>query len=737
MFKQFPFVAQHDSMDCGPACLCMIGKKYGKNYPLQYLRDNSYLTKEGISLNGLTEGATLMGFESMAVKTSLNTLLEERPFPTILFWNDNHFVVLYDVVKHPFKKGNIFKIADPAKGRISLRENVFREAWLGRNEKGVAFLVEPTGEFYTLQPPVEKKLTFQYLYKYIKPYNKEFSHLIAILTTGSLFTLVFPFLTQSLIDKGISVNNLHYVFIILLAQVFILLGTIGVDIVRNWLVLYIGTRINITIISDFFRKILKLPVNFFDTKYSGDFYQRIQDHSRIEQFLTSQSLTTFFSLINFCIFLFVLFYYDYKIVLVYASLTIISILWSRKFLKKREYLDYFRFRSNALSNQSVNEMIHGVYEIKTNNFEDYKRKQWEEVQVKLFFLNLKALRLDQLQLTGFDFINQFKNILVTFIAAREVILGNITLGEMLSVAYIIGQLNSPIQHLITFFRSLQDAELSMKRLTEVHDYKDEVQPEHIDVKTISFRAKDGLEGGIKIKNLSFRYEGPYSPLVLDKIDLFIPEGKTTAIVGGSGSGKSTLMKLLLQFYTPTQGKIYVNDIQLSSISASSWRSKCGVVMQDGFIFSESISRNIATKDVDIDKSRLHDAIRIANIGDYIDSLPKGSESKIGAIGSDISGGQRQRLLIARAVYKKPDYMFFDEATSSLDTENEKTIHDNLRLFFKGKTVVIIAHRLSTIKNADQIIVLKNGKIAEQGNHKSLLLNRADYYNLVKNQLELE
>lgn len=737
MFDSFPFIAQHDAMDCGPACLAMVAQKYGKKYPLQYLRDNAYLTREGVSLAGINEAAALIGFDSISVRTSLDNIIREKPFPCILFWNNGHFVVLYKIKKKFFSGKYVFKVADPSVGLRTIPENNFKDSWLNGGEKGVAFLLEPTDKFYTSKPPQENQYKLRHAFKYVYPYKKDFLQLIVGLTAGSLFTLILPFLTQSLIDKGIVAKNLNYVFIILLAQVFLFLGTVIIDIVRNWLILYIGARINISIISDFFKKIMKLPIRFFDTKFLGDFYQRIHDHSRIEQFLTSQSLTTFFSLINFLIFFFVLFHYNYKILLVYASLTLIAIFWSRLFLKKRERLDYFRFRSNSLNNESVNEMINGIQEIKLNNFENYKREEWENVQVKLFNVNLNVLKLDQFQLIGYDFINQLKNIIVTFIAAREVILGNITLGGMMSVSYIIGQLNSPVNQLVGFFRSLQDAQLSMKRLTEVQNHQEEELEDHITMSKEELSYNNGIEKGIRLNSVGFQYEGPQSPFVLKNINLFIPEGKTTAIVGGSGSGKTTLMKLLLRFYEPISGEIKVNQHRLKDISPLNWRQNCGVVMQDGYLFSETINRNIATKEVVIDEKKLENAIMIANIGDFIELLPSKGDTKIGSAGNGISGGQRQRILIARAVYKQPHFIFFDEATSALDTENEKIIHDNLREFFQNKTVVIIAHRLSTVKNADQIIVLKDGEIVEKGTHFELVKIKANYYNLVKNQLELE
>jgi ATP-binding cassette subfamily B protein len=737
MFNQFPFVAQHDQMDCGPACLAMVAKAYGKNYPLTYLRDNAYLTREGVSLSGMVEAATLIGFECLSVRMTLKELICEPHIPSILFWNSGHFIVLYDIKKKIFSNQYVFKIADPSGGLLTISQDNFEECWIHGGKKGVVLLLQPGESFYQLTTPKERKESFSFLLKYLAPHKKEVVQLMLGMTAGSLLTLVFPILTQLLIDKGINQKSVDLVFIILLAQIFLFFGNLVIDIVRNWILLYLGARINISIISDFFKKMLKLPMRFFQTKFIGDFYQRIYDHSRIETFLTSQSMTTFFSMINFLIFFIVLSYYDVKILLAYLLLTSIAICWSIVFLKRRAILDYFRFRTNALNQQTVIEMINGIEEVKLNNLENYKREEWEQVQIKLFNVNINVLRLDQFQVMGFDFINQFKNIIVTFIAAREVILNHITLGGMLSIVYIIGQMNSPINQLIAFFRSFQDARLSMNRLTEVQNHDDEERPDQVSVSEINHSLENVDSRGIRIKNVSFKYDGPHSPYVLKDINLFIPEGKTTAIVGGSGSGKTTLMKLLLKFYEPVEGEILLDGQSFSGISPLSWRQVCGVVMQDGFIFSDTIARNIATSDMQIDKEKLNTAIKIAHIEDYIDILPQQSLTKIGASGSGISGGQRQRLLIARAVYKRPRYVFFDEATSSLDTVNEKIIHDNLKVFFNKKTVIIIAHRLSTVKNADQIIVLKDGYIVEQGNHDELIKRKDNYFNLVKNQLEIE
>ncbi len=730
------FVPQHDQMDCGPACLSMVTSQYHKHYSLQYLRDNSFITREGVSLSGINHVAKKIGFETFVAKLETKELIENASLPCILHWNQNHFIVLRAIKKKLFSKKYVFKIADPAHGYITLNEENFKKSWLSDNDKGIALFLNPTQVFYDLEEPKENVLNFSYVFNFIKPYKKEIFHLFFGMLVGSLITLIFPFLTQSLIDKGVESKNLNIVFIILLAQVFLFLGSVVIEVVRNWIMLYIGTRINITIISDFLRKTLRLPIKFFDTKLIGDFNQRVQDHGRIENFLTSQSLITIFSILNFLVFFWVLLYYDLKIVFVYIILTTIAIVWSTFFLKRRKILDYYSFQRRGENQESIYELINGIQEIKLNGFEDYKRKEWEKIQIKLFNVNLRVLKLDQFQLIGFNFINEFKNILVTFIAAREVVFGNITLGSMLAISYIIGQMNSPINQLVSFFRSLQDARLSMERLSEVQNQDEEEKEGQIKLSQQDLANQNIIKKGVKIVNLGYQYEGPKSPFVLKGLHFFIPMGKTTAIVGASGSGKTTLMKILLKFYEPIKGSIYINKYNLLDMSAKNWRKNCGVVMQDGYIFSDTIERNIATGDEEINQIKLQHAIKTANIDHFINSLPLKLKTKIGTSGNGISGGQKQRILIARAVYKNPHYILFDEATSSLDAENEKIIHDNLQEFFKNKTVIIIAHRLSTVKNADQIIVLKEGEIVEQGNHQHLVNNKGIYFNLVKNQLEL-
>ncbi len=729
------FIPQHDQMDCGPACLAMIASHYGVDFGLQYLRDKSFMTKEGVSLLGICEAAEKIGMKTVAVKSQLK-YVDNSLLPCILHWNQNHFVVLRKISKNVFTRKPVFKIADPGHGYINLSEEKLKKSWISGEEKGVVLFLEPTEEFYKQSSRQEKKISVKFLLNHLKPYKRQMLQMLLLLLFGTITTLVFPVLTQKLMDEGVSKKDLSVISYILIAQLAFFLGNIIFNIFRNWIMLIVGTNINIRIISDFLKKLLKLPIKFFDTKLMGDFSQRIQDHERIESFLTSQSLITLFSAITFTVFFGVLWYYDFTILLVYVALTAISVLWSLFWMKKRKVLDYFRFQQRSENQESIYEIINGVSEMKLNQFEKYKRKKWEEIQQKLLKVNIRLLKLDQIQLSGFEFINQLKNIIVTFLAASFVVKGSMTLGELLSVSYIIGQMNSPVNELIQFFRSLQDAKLSLSRLHEVHDYAEEEKEYHVPLLSEKYTRQNGIERGIYFKNVSFQYEGPRSPYVLKNINLFIPEGKITAIVGASGSGKTTLIKMFLKFYEPVEGDVFFNHLNAQDISPKDLRENCGTVMQEGYIFSDTIERNIAAGDENIDYEKLEKALHIANIKSFVEELPLGLKTKIGASGNGISGGQKQRILIARAVYKNPYFIFFDEATSALDADNEKIIHDNLQSFFKGKTAVIVAHRLSTVRNADQIIVLKHGEIVEKGSHEELVSRKSDYYNLVKNQLEL-
>lgn len=734
MINQFPFIAQYDTMDCGPACIAMLAKYYGKAYSLQYLRDNSFLTKEGVSLLGLSAVCKKIGLESAAFKITIKDLIQKEVYPSILYWDACHFVVLYKIKKDAFQDEFKFYIADPAEGRMKLSMKDFSSRWKGTDTEGVTFFAEPGKDFGKDYHTENNHSITSFLLKYMRNYGSTAFKLFFTLACGSFLTLILPFLAQSLIDEGVSVKKIDLVFLILMAQIMVYLGSMVIDIVRNWLVLFMGASINVSIISDFFMKLMKLPISFFDTKFLGDIYQRIQDHSRIENFLTSQSMTTFFSMINFLIFFYVLLNYRPLILLVYITMTAIAICWMLYYMKKRSYIDYFRFRTNAMNQEIISEMIYGIQDIKLNNLEQIKITKWSKIQWDLFQINMKAMRIDQMQNIGFSCINQLKNIIVTFVAAKAVIEGDMTIGGLVSVSYIIGELNSPINQLIVFFKSMQDANLSVKRLMEVQNAKDE---DKLPIEKATNNNKQEYIQGIYVNHLSFQYEGPFSPYVIQNINLIIPKGKTTAIVGASGSGKTTLMKLLLKFYQPSKGEILVDGIKLSSISSSEWRSRIGVVMQDGYIFSDTVENNIVCgQPGETNKKLLNEAIKIANIEEYINTLPKGVNTTIGDIGRSMSGGQKQRILIARAVYKQPDYIFLDEATSALDTKNENSIQKSLEQFFSGRTVVVIAHRLSTIKNADQIVVLNDGKIAEVGNHQILTRQHGIYYELVKNQIEI-
>lgn len=721
-------------MDCGPSCLVMIAKHYGKEFSLPFLRENSFITKNGVSLLGISQAAQNIGFETISAKLTLEKLKEKKvDIPCVIHWNQSHFAVLYKIKKSKFSKRYYFYVADPAHGLIKLSEDNFCKGWISISNKGVALFLTPTSLFY--EQKEEKEINkFSYLFNYIKPFNWQMIKIFCSLVIGSLITLIFPFLTQILVDKGINPKNIHFVTLILLAQLCFFFGHTIVEIIRNRILLYVGSKININIIADFLSKLMLMPLKYFDAKRIGDLTQRIQDHKRIENFLTSQSIQTLFSIINFSVFFGVLAYYNWSILIIYISITLFSILWVLYFQKQRKILDYNRFELLADNQSTTYELITGMQEIKLNNFEKYKQNQWKEIQEKLLKVNLRVLNLDQFQLSGYEFLNSIKNIFVSFIVAQNVINGSITLGGMLSISYIIGEMNSPINQLISFFRSLQDAKLSFLRLNEIHNFKAEI-PQNSKYQN-KIQMNNINQKGILFCNVNFQYEGPKSQHILKNINHFISENKVTAIVGSSGSGKTTMLKLILKYYEPINGEILINEENLKNIKLDDWRNNYGVVMQDGYIFSETIERNIATSDIEINFKKLENAIKIANLTEYINNLPLGSKTKIGSSGSGISGGQKQRILIARAVYKNPHYIFFDEATSSLDAENEKIIHDNLQEFFIGKTVIIIAHRLSTVKNADNIIVLKNGEIVEQGTHKELVGKKNEYFNLVKNQLEL-
>ena len=727
--KKFPFYLQPDSKDCGPTCLRIISKYYKKNISLQQIRNISETTREGSSLLGLSTASEKLGFRSLGVQIDYTTLEEEVPFPCIIHWNNNHFVVLYDIDK----KDNIY-ISDPSYGLINYKKDEFLKLWIGENaddktEEGVVLILETTPAFFQTEfEEYESKASLTFLSKYLLKYKTLIVQLAIGLLVGSLLSLILPFLTQSIVDIGIQNQDLNFIYLVLLAQIMLFSGRMGIEIIRSWILLHLSTRINISIISDFFIKLMKLPISFFDTRMTGDIMQRINDHNRIEQLLTTSSLNTLFSLVNLVIFSIILLLYDYRLFVVYLIGSLLYVGWITFFLGKRKELDYKRFSRISQEQSKVIELINGMQEIKMHNAEIQKRWDWEFLQVRLFKLRIKSLSLEQWQSVGGNFINQLKDILVSFLSAKLVLNGNLTLGMMLSVQYIIGQLNSPLMQLIDFIKQTQDAKISLERLGEIHDKEDEesVNKEY---------AIDIPEKDIEITDMSFRYTGSDN-FVFENLNILIPYQKTTAIVGASGSGKTTLLKLLMKFYEPNKGEIKIGNTNIKNISPVFWRDHCGVVMQDGYVFNDTIANNIALGEKYVNKSKLRKAVEISNIKEFIEELPLSYNTKIGNEGIGVSGGQKQRLFIARAVYKSPKYIFFDEATSALDANNEKIIMENLEQFFKGKTAIVIAHRLSTVKHADKIIVLDKGRVVEEGDHIELIALKGEYYRLVRNQLEL-
>ena len=727
--KKFPNYIQADNKDCGPTCLKIIAKHYGKTINIQELRDFSETTREGSNLLFLSDAAEKIGFRTLGVKLNLKTL-EEAPLPCVLHWNKEHYVVLYKI-----KKGSYF-ISDPGFGLIEYNQKDFVKLWIGNNanettEEGIALLIEATPKFFQSEFDKEDKkgLGFGLLSQYVLRYKSFLMQLSIGLLASSLLQLIFPFLTQSIVDVGIQNQNIHFIYLILFAQLFLFAGRTGLELIRSWILLHLSTRINISLISDFFIKLMNLPISFFDVRMTGDIMQRINDHHRIERILTTSSLNVLFSVINMFIMGGVLAYYNLQIFFVFFAGSLFYFGWITLFLKRREELDYKRFSEVSQEQSKVMELINGMQEIKLHNAEKQKRWGWEYVQARLFRVSIKGLVLEQTQTIGSSVINELKNIFIIFLSAKLVIDGQITLGMMMAISSIVGSLNGPIAQLIEFVREVQDAKISLARLSEIHEKEDEAQQEVYQTHDIP------KDSDIEIKNLSYRYLGSDIP-VLEHLNLTIPAHKVTAIVGVSGSGKTTLMKLLLKFYEPDNGEVNIGNTQLRNIAQKAWRANIGAVMQEGFIFNDTIANNIAVGVDSINKERLVYAADVANIKEYISGLPLGYNTKIGSEGVGMSTGQKQRLLIARAVYKNPEMLFFDEATSALDANNEKEIMGKLDIFFKNKTVVVIAHRLSTVMNADQIVVLDKGKIIEMGSHSALVEQKGNYFELVRNQLQL-
>ncbi|MCP3930717.1 MAG: peptidase domain-containing ABC transporter [Bacteroidetes bacterium] len=727
MRRSFPFYEQTDSMDCGPCCLRMVANYYGGELSRDYFRDIMFTEKQGISLLAISDAAEQIGMHTLAVKVTYERLIEDLPLPCIAHWQQEHFIVVIKANK------NFVWIADPASGKIKLTKEEFLRNWTGDLENsrgtGILLLLETTPDFYNRGKDKLSKEGFQYLLSYFRNYKSLLWQLVIGVILGSLLQLIFPFLVVALVDTGINNQDVNFIALILGAQAILIIFRSIIEFFRSSILLQLGTRVTINLISDFIIKLVKLPTRFFDTKLTGDLMKRIYDHERLEHFLTSSSLLTFFSVFKFIVFGIILFLWNKLIFTVFLSGTFLYLGWVLLLLKRRKRIDYILFERSADSHRALVQLINGMQEIKLHNAEKYKRWGWERLQASMSKAGLKHLRHDQAQRMGATLINESKNILITFFAAKAVVEGQMTMGMLLAIQYIIGQLNSPVVEWIDFFRSGQDAKLSLERMNEIHLNKDE---ENIEEKITILPEL----GSIKLENVYFQYSGPRSRMVLKNISFQVPKGKTTAIVGTSGSGKTTLVKLMLNMYNPTDGVIRVGDTNLANIQKRMWQSKCGAVMQNEYIFHDSIANNIALGDENIDIKRLLHAVQVTNIQSFIESLPLGYNTKIGMDGVGLSQGQKQRLLLARVVYKNPDYIFFDEATNALDAYNETVIMDNLGEFFQRKTVIVVAHRLNTVKNADHIIVLDEGEIVEQGTHEELTISRGAYFQLVRNQLEL-
>jgi ATP-binding cassette, subfamily B, bacterial len=725
--NKFPFYKQHDRKDCGPTCLRMIAKHYGKSYSLQYIREKSSITREGVSLLGISYAAEKLGFRTVGAKLNFDQL-EEIILPCIVHWQFKHFVVVYKI-----KKNTVY-VADPSFGLLTHSVDDFINFWTGNNSKdafGRALLLEPMPRFYQLEEDTPK-IGLSFFGGYFTPYRRYYFQLFLGLLTGMIFSLIFPFLTQAVVDVGINTQNINFVNVILLAQATLALSSTILSFVRSWIFLHISTRINVSIISDYLTKLMSLPISFFETKMIGDIIQRIGDNSTIYSFISGTTLNTVFSFLNLIVFSLIMAYYSMKILIIFFIFSILYGGWVILFMKKRKEFNFKMFEKNSQRQTSIIQMINGIRDIKLFNFETQKRWEWESIQAQSFAINIKQMKLNQIQQVGGFFLDQTKNIFISYLAAKSVISGEMTLGMMLSMQYILGQLNAPISQFIGLINSYQDARISLERLEDVYLRKDEQETSNNNTTELLSKNES-----IALENLSFGYENIASRYVIKDLSLIIPEGKITAIVGYSGSGKTTILKLLLRFYEPSEGKIKVGDFDMKSVDVKAWRDKCGVVLQDGYLFADTIASNIAMGDDDITLEKLEYAAKIANIDEYINSLALGYNTILGTEGTGISQGQRQRILIARAIYKDPKYIFFDEATNSLDTNNEKKIVENLDSFFKGRTVVVIAHRLSTVKNADQIVVLDKGGIIEKGSHTELIRNKGSYYELVKNQLDLD
>ncbi|MDR0332470.1 MAG: peptidase domain-containing ABC transporter [Dysgonamonadaceae bacterium] len=725
LFRRFPIEYQMDSQDCGPASLKIITKHFGKFYSLQYLRDRCGITKEGVSLLDLSTGAESIGLRSLAIKCTITDVVNSVPFPAILFWKESHFIVVY----HADKK-HVW-VSDPAKGRIKYTHEEFRRGWYPKGEQqGVLLAIEPTAEFKSTKAEKEqKKNNFMSILKYFVPYKRNFGLIFVIMLVVTLLQGMLPFISKAVIDVGIKTSDVKFINMVLIGNISILLSVMIFNVLRDWIMLHITARVNIALISDYLIKLMKLPVTFFENKLLGDILQRAQDHERIRNFIMNNSLSLIFSTFTFVVFAIILLIYNAIIFYIFLAGSILYVCWVLLFLSIRKKLDWQYFELLAKDQSYWVETVSSIQDVKINNYEKHRRWKWEEIQACLYHVNKRVLAITNAQNLGAQFIESIKNMGIVFFCAMAVIQGDITFGVMISTQFIIGMLNGPLVQFINFVVSAQYAKISFLRINEIRQLEDEEELLAIGSTTILPEKKT-----ITLENVHFQYT-PNAPLVLRNVYLQIPENKVTAIVGGSGSGKSTLLKLLVRLYKPSYGEIKMDTMNVNAINLRQWRDMCGVVMQDGKMFSDTILNNIVLDDEHIDHNRLRNACRIAQIEDEINAMPKGFETTIGETGRGLSGGQKQRMLIARALYRDPKFLFLDEATNALDSINERKIVEALNNAFAERTVVVIAHRLSTIRNADQIVVLDKGFIVEAGNHETLMEKKGHYFALVESQMQ--
>jgi ATP-binding cassette subfamily B protein len=730
MFNCFPFYRQLDSNDCGATALRIIAKYYGKNFSNEFLRNKCVTLKGGASLIDISNAAESIGFRTSYLKLSFDQL-KKTPLPLIVYWGQRHYIVVHKIKKK-------IHVADPAVGLIKYSKDEFLRSWLNSKDngewQGIALLLEPTDALYSFEQKSPKSTSgISFFFNYLKPYKKYFFQIIFGMLIGSFMQLIVPFLTQALVDQGIGNKDINFIYLILFAQVSLLIGRTSVQFIRSWIMLHISARISVSLISDFILKLVSKPLSFFTKKSIGDIMQRIGDHGRIQSFITSSSLNVIFSIFNFIVFSAIILYYNSLIFITFIIGSIAYTLWVIYFYKRRRELDHKRFAQSAENKNSLYQLVSGIQDIKLENCEELKRQEWQSIQLNLFRVNINFLQLNQVQQVGALFINEFKNIAITVIAAKMVLDGSITFGMMLSIQYMIGMLNSPINQMIGLLRQYQDAKISLERLQEIHFDQHPVNSDKIDLISIDSLSSSST---IEFKNLSFSYlENQDSP-TLENINLKIPLNKITAIVGSSGSGKTTLLKMILKFYQPNEGSILLDNLSLDMVDERSLRDLCGAVLQDGQIFKDSIAKNIGLKDGEVDMKKITEVADLANILKYINKLPLKFDSKIGLDGQGISQGQKQRILIARALYKNPQILLLDEATNALDNRNESIIVQNIVKAFNGKAIIIAAHRLSTIKIADQVVVMDNGKIAGIGSHEELLGSNELYYGLIRGQMAM-